>query len=101
MTWLLKNTYIIETTVVGIVELAPMLKSVKILNKRESKMKRGRVFASRISELTFERGGLGLYRGYLGIFHVMNDYFYQEYTSPVVHRVVRDSLAGQLLKRFD
>ena len=49
-------------------ELAPTFKSVKILSKRESSVKRSRVFASKISELIFERGELDIYRGYLSGF---------------------------------
>ena len=43
------------------VELVPTFKSVRILSERESRLKRGRVFASKIGQLTLTEGGAIIY----------------------------------------
>ena len=43
------------------VELVPILKSVRILNEKESRLKRSRIFASKMGELTLAEVGTAIY----------------------------------------
>ena len=58
----------IETTVVDMVELPPTLKLVRILSERELRTQMGRVFPSKINELTLNEKRLDIYRAHLGEF---------------------------------
>ena len=49
-------------------ELAPTLKSMRLLSERELRTQMDRVFSNKISELTLTEEGLDIYRAHLGDF---------------------------------
>ena len=50
------------------VEFAPTLKSVRILNEKELRIQMGRVFSSKVSELTLTEEEFDIYKAHLGDF---------------------------------